>query len=248
MALHLYAIVLADHAVPDRTGVRDEGLGLVRSGGLAAVVSPVEPDADVTDADALAHLDVITSLLATGPLVPMRFGTIAPDADAVRQEVLDASRADFEEYLHATRDLVEVLVTVQFHEDAALRDIMSHDARLGDASRHAESMAERISLGEGVAERLVAAVREWSDELVRPAFAHAEAVTSLDTPEHTSARYALLVQRDRLADVDTEMSRLPSSVAHGAVPYDVEYVGPLPPLDFSLETTADDGGSSPWGW
>lgn len=248
MTLHLYAVVRADTDLPDRTGVQDEVLDVVRSDALAAVVSPVDADVEATEADVLAHLDVITSLLATGPVIPMRFGTIAPDPDAIRREVLDASCHEFTEHLRATSDVVEVLVTIHVDEDAALREVLSHDPGLGGSSRHTDSMAERIAVGENVAGRLAAAVREWSDDLVSGARGHAEAVAPLDTPEHTSTRFALLVRRDRLAGIDAELRHLPPAAGGGAVPYDVEYVGPLPPLDFPLQPTTDHGGSSLWGW
>lgn len=248
MALHLYAVVLGEHALPECKGIRNAEVDLVRSGEVAAVVSAVEANIDVTEADAIAHLDVITSLLATGPVVPMRFGTIAPDAEAVRHEVLVPSRVEFGEHLRATADVIEVLVTIHVDEAAALRAVVSREDRLGAASRDALSMPERIAFGEEIAQRLSAAVHAWSDELVQPACAHADAVTPLDTPDHTSARYALLVRRSRLADVDKELHRLPPTIADGTVPYDVEYVGPLPPLDFPLPASADHSGSSLWGW
>lgn len=248
MALHLYAVVDAEHAVPEGVGLRDGRLELVRSGDLAAVVSPIQPDVQVGEADAIAHLDVITALLATGPVAPIRFGTTAPDADAIRHEVLDAARPEYDEYLRTTSNVVEVVVTIDVDEDAALRAVITHDPGFGDSVRRPASVADRIALGQDIAAQLGTAVSQWSEDLVGPACAHADAVTPLDTPAHTSMRYALLVQRDRLADVDAELGRLPPAVAQGTVPYHVEYVGPLPPLDFPLPTTADRGDSSPWGW
>lgn len=248
MTLHLYAVVRAGTDLPDHAGVQGEALDIVTSGDLAAVVSPVDADIEATETDALAHLDVITSLLGAGPVIPMRFGTIAPDTDAVRREVIEPAYDEFTEHLRATADLVEVLVTIEVDEEAALREILSHDPGFGGASRGTGSMAERIALGEDIAGRLAAAVREWSDELVSGACGHAEAVATLDTPEHTTARFALLVRRDRLDSVDDDLRRLPAAAGQGGVPYDVEYVGPLPPLDFPLQSTVDTGGSSLWGW
>lgn len=246
MPLHVYAVVPGDQSPPDRTGVRDEPLDLVRSGALAAVVSGVDPDSEATEDDATVHLDVITALVATGPVVPMRFGTIAPDADAVRREVLDESRAALQEHLRATRDVVEAMVTIQFDEDAALAEILRRQPRRD--SWQAESLADKIALGESIAAGLVAHVHEWGDELMQPAVGVARAVTALDTPEHTTVRYALLVRRDRLADLDSEMAQLPPAVGGTTVPFAVEYVGPLPPVDFPLQPTSDGGGSSEWSW
>jgi gas vesicle protein GvpL/GvpF len=249
VTLHLYAVVLAETALPeDITGVQGQPVDVVPSDDLAAVVSTVDAAVEATETDAVAHLDVITSLLDNGPVIPMRFGTIAPDTDAVRREVIEPSRHEFAEHLRATSDVVEVLVTIELDEDAAIREILSRDDRSrSSAPWHAESLEDRIALGEDIAGRLSAAVQEWSDELVRAACGHTEAVVSLDTAEHTSVRLALLVRRDRLADVDAELRQL-APVAGHSVPYDIEYVGPLPPLDFPLQTTTDDSGSSLWGW
>ncbi|HEX3593127.1 MAG TPA: GvpL/GvpF family gas vesicle protein [Pseudonocardiaceae bacterium] len=246
MALHVYAVVTDEQDLPDRTGMRDEPLEPVRSGGLAAVVSRTEPDTEATEADVIAHLDVITDLVAAGPVIPMRFGTVAPDADAVRQEVLDDSRSEFEEYLRATRDVVETMVSIHFDENAALREIMRQDRERD--SWHADSMADKIALGQTVAESLSARVHEWGDELIQSTAGIAQAVQALDTPDHTAVRYALLVGRDRLADLDERMRGIRPAAAGGAVPYDVEYVGPLPPVDFPLQPTSDDHGTSRWGW
>jgi hypothetical protein len=248
MTLHVYAVVTEDQDLPDRAGLRDEPLEAVRSGGLAAVVSRTEPDIEATEADAVAHLDVITELITAGPVIPMRFGTVAPDADAVRQEVLDeSSRSYFEEYLRATRDLVETMVSIRFDENAALRAVMRQDG--GHDSWHAESMADKVALGQAIAESLTARVSEWGDELIQSTAAGvAQAMQALDTPDHTAVRYALLVGRDRLAELDERMRGMRPAAAGGAVPYDVEYVGPLPPVDFPLQPTSDEHGTSRWGW
>jgi len=42
--LHVYAVIDADRPLPDRTGVAGGELTAVRSGPLAAVVGPAEPD------------------------------------------------------------------------------------------------------------------------------------------------------------------------------------------------------------
>lgn len=246
MSLHVYAVVRDDQPLPDRTGVRGEPLDMVRSGGLAAVVSRADPDIEATEDDATTHLDVITALVATGPVAPMRFGTIAPDPDAVRQEVLEASHAEFDKHLRATSDVVETMVTIQFDENAALAEIV-RDAPERDSWR-AESMADKIAVGESIASSLVAHAREWGDQLIGPVADVAQAVTELHTPEHNAVRYAVLVRRDRLADLDAEMEQLPPSVGRTAVPFTVEYVGPLPPMDFPLQPTTDGDGSSRWGW
>lgn len=74
--------------------------------GLAVVVADVR-------GDAVSHLDVLCELVRTGPLLPLRFGTVAPDDDAVRAEVL---RAGLASQLDRLDGLVEVRVQLEFDE------------------------------------------------------------------------------------------------------------------------------------
>jgi hypothetical protein len=246
MTLHLYAVVDADHPLPEGGGLRGRPLHTVCSADLAAVVSPLDETEATTDEDAIAHLDVLTALVSDGPVVAMRFGTTAPDDDAVRAEVLEPSQRFFEENLRARADVVEVLVSMFFDENAALGTVL----RPGDRRRSSDegdSVAERIALGERVAARLADRVRLWGERLLTPVTDHAEDVVVLDAPEYTAVRYALLVHRDEMTAVDAEMRVMPLAAEQGAVPCEIEYVGPLPPLDFPVEPTAEEG-SSRWGW
>lgn len=238
--LRLYAVVDADRELPDQSGAHGAGLAMVRAEGLAVVVSHEDSADTGTDQDALDHLDVITSLVRDGPVIPLRFGTIAPDEAAVRDEVLTPSQDVFQQRLDATASVVEVVATVEFDEDAAVRAVMSGQAPTsGDGS-----LSDRVALGEEVVERLAAATEEWADELLGAVVEHAEAVMPLAPPEPASVRYAMLVRRDRLSDMDTEMQHVPLA---GVVPCHIEYVGPLPPVDFPARSAADDAPSR-WGW
>ncbi len=247
MMLHLYAVVGAEHPLPESLGLRGRPLRLVRSADLAVVVSPLDATEPATDEDAVAHLDVLSALVADGPIVAMRFGTVAPDDDAVRTEVLRPSRQLFEENLRARADVVEVLVSVYFDENAALGTVWTTRDRRRAPSAERDSVAGRIALGEQVADRLAERVRDWGERLLTPVTDQAEAVVVLDAPEYTAVRYALLVHRDDITAVDAEMRRMPLAAEKGAVPCEIEYIGPLPPLDFPVESTPDEG-SSRWGW
>jgi hypothetical protein len=109
-------------------------------------------------------------------------------------------------------------------------------------------MWERVRVGELVAEQLGPAVREWAAALVRPIIAHAEEVVELSAPDHVTARWALLVSRDSISNVYTEVDRVRDQAEHIAPPCDIEYVGPLPPIDFATEALTTEGTTSRWGW
>jgi len=102
VTLELYGVVRAGHPRASRLVVWDD---------LAMVVgdAPAEPDP-------AKHLAVVSALVEGGPVLPVRFGTVADDEEAVRTEVLapaaDAYRAD----LDRLDGLAEVHVCLRFTE------------------------------------------------------------------------------------------------------------------------------------
>src|SRR5256885_1493011 len=100
---YVYGVVRAGHPPISSKGVGKPPVDtrLVRSGPLAAAVSDVDDDFLVEENDARAHVHVLIDLLAGGPVIPIRLGTVAPDDDAVRAEVLDAARQDLVDCLEA---------------------------------------------------------------------------------------------------------------------------------------------------
>ena len=88
------------------------GVRAVVGDGLAVVVADLRADSRA-DVDAVSHLDVLCELVCTGPVLPLRFGTVAPDDDAVRAEVL---RAGLAPQLDRLDGLVEVRVQLEFDE------------------------------------------------------------------------------------------------------------------------------------
>lgn len=98
MSLHLFGVVRAAHEVP-----ADRNIRLVVLDDLAAAVR----EAPVA---AMPHFEVLSALVATGPVVPVVFGTLAESEEAVRADVL-APRADgLRAQLDRLADVVEVHV------------------------------------------------------------------------------------------------------------------------------------------
>jgi Gas vesicle synthesis protein GvpL/GvpF len=104
-SLYAYGITLADLALPEEvpslTG--GPGVGRIAAGELALLVSPVTSDQLRVDEDDLSesgrlatlargHDAVVRAAAATGPVLPLRFGTVVPDESAAHQ--LLAEHAD----------------------------------------------------------------------------------------------------------------------------------------------------------
>jgi hypothetical protein len=243
-SLLLYGVVRGDHplADPPPLGAGDPAgkVRLIRAGQVAAVVSPVAEPVRLADEDARRHLDVLLGLLADGPVVPLRLGSVAPDDDAVREEVLGEAAAGFRARLDALAGLVEVHVDADEDEMSAIRAVIAADPSLAGArSAYAEEadMSQRVALGErvadGVVHRRAAQSGRLLDEL-RP-FAVADAQRGpMGGPEDPVLRWAFLVYRnDGPGQQDLEHFDQAVEKARRDHPeLLIGHVGPLPAFHF----------------
>jgi len=252
MALQLYAIVRREHPVPPPAipGMELPPLRAVEWDKVAAVVRDVDEGEQLTEEDAVGHLDVLNQLMMSGPVLPMRFGMAAPDDDSVREEVLRSAEPELLRRLDEFDGFAEVRMDLRFDEDAALREVLATDeelrslaARSGGASA---DMDERIRLGETVTEHLTQWRQAHADDLLSGPTELAERSTSLEPPEPSVERRAFLVAMDRLPDMDDAVAEVREE--HPEI--DIEYIGPLPAYSF-LEltlTSAQPESESQWGW
>ena len=251
MVLLVHGIVRAQDAdleevrVPD--GLRPRA---VPAGPVAAVVSSA-PDHELTAEDAAPHLDLLVALVAADrPVLPVAFGTVAPDDDALRDEVLGPDADVLQQRLDAVTGLVELRLDLAFDIDssvAAVRDADPGLRRLAEQVRQpGAGLSERLALGEATALRVAEyetdLVDEWTDELEE--LAERSAVLHGD---EQLRRIAYLVRRDRLADADAAVGRLQEGLGDRAR---VEYVGPLPVYSFldDLDVRPEPQPTSRWGW
>lgn len=246
MALHVFGVVAAGTPVPDMSGVGEAPgpLCLVERGGLAAVVSELAQAGELTEDDAVRHLDVLCAVVATTAVLPLRFGTTAPDADAVREEILAPSADELSERLAALDGFVELRIDMFFDERQVLQEVVRLRPDLREIAARSGDMAERLGAGEAVTE----AVRQFTrDRGERAAGQLAGLVTRMELlpggQDPLEQRWALLVERERVPDIDAAVS-----VVGGELPEArLEYVGPFPVFDFPEATTESDSGSR-WGW
>jgi hypothetical protein len=163
--------VIRVYAVCDRPEVPPpEPLDAVRAGDVLAVFGPHVPPQEGAAADALWEYErVVEELMAERTVLPMRFGTVLPDAGALREAV--AARHDaFAERLAFVRGRVELGVRAigtttapAPSPDASGREYLL--ARLGSDHAAAE-------LHEPLAARAVASSRhpDGGGEILRAAY------------------------------------------------------------------------------
>src|SRR5690348_8475515 len=154
--LYVYAVVRADHSVPDALeGVGGAAVSLVRDGQLAVAVSAAPEPLVGRRRELLAHSATVEALWAQGPVLPMRFGVVAPDEDALRRDILDDPDGRLAERLEALADAAEMSVKVWHDEPTVLREVVSENREIAAlrarTQRSGGSYAEQIRLGEMVA-------------------------------------------------------------------------------------------------
>ncbi|OHV34187.1 GvpL/GvpF family gas vesicle protein [Pseudofrankia sp. EUN1h] len=263
-SLFLYGVVRDDHplADPPPLGVGDPPgpIRLVRRPPAAAVVSPVADPVRIADEDAERHLDVLVGLLADGPVIPLRLGSVAPDEDAVREEVLGEAAPELRRRLDTLDGLVEVHVDADEEETTAIRAVIEADPSLVGARGGfggETSMQTRMALGERVADGVILRRLHQAETLLeqlRPRSVADAGRGPMGGPEDPVLRWAFLVYRDAephhrdLEHFDQAVERVRGDHPELAI----EYVGPLPTFHFLDLTEPAEAASEPrhsrWGW
>lgn len=236
MSVYVYAITDAEHrlGVEGATGVGEDPapLRVVRAGRVAAVVSDAPDNLRAKRRDLKAHQDVLEALGRQGAVLPMRFGMLADDDDAVQAE-LGRRDEEFVRRLRAVEDRVEFNVKATQDEDAALLEVIRENAevqRLNELTRGGGgSYDDRIALGEAVSADVQARQTRMTEEIrqaLRP-LAHDESVGEPGGESFMSVSF--LVDRARAEEFANAVRKVSDDVGHGVV---LRVNGPLPPYSF----------------
>jgi Gas vesicle synthesis protein GvpL/GvpF len=249
MPLQLIGVVRRDHPPISGRGKDRLGVRLVESGELAAAVTELAEDAELHEEDATRHLDLLILLLRDGPVLPLAFGTVSPDEDAVRAEVLEPAADDLLRRLEAVDGYVEARLEIYFDESAALRDVMREDPRLrslAEESRGDSPLDTRIALGEAVSGHLQEWRRTHADAVLGMLGDAVVEIADLEATEPLQQRWAFLVREDGLDVLDEAVGKVRKALGTAAA---MEYVGPLPVYSFLGEPRVEPAQQrSAWGW
>jgi Gas vesicle synthesis protein GvpL/GvpF len=233
----VYGIVPAETPVDGApAGIAGAPVSRVAAGSLAALVSPVEADElRATRRDLLSHSAVLEHAVAAGPVLPLRFGTVLRDEDAVARELLEPRHDELAALLHRFERLVELRVKAFYVEEEVLKEIVRSDpaiARLREATRGASATAAypaRLRLGEAVAQALDARRQRDADSILSRLQPLAEDVVVEEADAQLALVASFLVDRDRVEAFDRAMDEL-ARAHQGLITF--KYLGPLPPHSF----------------
>jgi hypothetical protein len=233
----VYGIVPAEtplDGVP--AGIGGAPVDRVESGGLAALVSRVDgDDLRATRRDLMSHSAVLEHAIAAGPVLPLRFGTVLRDEDAVVSELLEPERDALTRLLEQFERLVELRVKAFYVEEEVLREIVRSDpaiAHLREATRDAPETAaypQRVRLGEAVARALETRRQGDAESIFARLRPLAEDAVVEEAGEGQALTASFLVARERVEAFDEAMDEL-ARTHDGRITF--KYLGPLPPHSF----------------
>jgi hypothetical protein len=237
VSTYVYAFTGASHPLPldglAGVGERKPALRLVRQDGLAAVVSDAPENLRAKRRDVEAHERVLDTLLAAGTVLPMRFGTVASDDEAVKAELASGAKR-YTRLLKRLAGKLEVNVKAVHREDAVLRELL-HDNRdlrdLSEALRAAGggSQQDKVEFGRQVSVALDARRSQDAERVVAELRPHASAHKLGPPVDGCFVNVSFLLAATEREDFEASLSQLRQELSELA---EIRLYGPLPPYSF----------------
>lgn len=243
-ACYVYGIVPSATRLPEGlvgVGAPAGQVRVIPHDGIAALVSEFDETRPLgTRDDLLAHETVLDTVALNDPTLPMRFGAVLEDTDAVVEELLAAHHGHFADVLADLEGHVQYTVKARYVEQVVLREVLAEEpevVRLRESTQQVPEDAgyyDRIRLGELVVKAL-ARKRDVDGQILVDALAPQAAAVSEHGPgdEKDMATVAFLVQH-------TDRAVFEDAVEDLARDWDgrarLRLLGPLAPYDF-----VDDG-------
>lgn len=236
MSTYVYGITRSSHpALPEKAnGVGDppRPVRILVHGELAALVSDAPENLRPKRRDLLAHQNVLGEAGTGGTVLPLRFGGVSPDDDAVLA-ALREREAHYLERLKSLDGKVEYNVKAAHDEEAVLHQVLVDNPELRALSQDHRAVGggtyeQKLALGERVA--VAVKHREARDAVLVQEALEGAAVECRPGPEGTGrlANLSFLVERDRAEDFTAAVEALGRD--HGHLVLQVN--GPLPPYSF----------------
>jgi hypothetical protein len=237
---YVYGIVPADIEVKkDAQGLGDPPgkVKVVRSGDIGALVSEVPLDASLGSPDDLmVYEHLLDAAAAETPVIPVRFGAVMTDPQAVADELLAPYHDEFVDALEQLEGRAEYVAMGRYVEDAVLQEVLSESpdiARQRDEIRGESpelTRNARIALGEAINNAISAKRDEDTQRLVDYLAPHTVAIKVREAVhEQDAAQVAVLVDLEREAEIAATLQKVGDEWS-GRV--NLRLLGPLAPYDF----------------
>jgi hypothetical protein len=218
-------------------GERGDIVHTVHFENLAAVVSnsPVV-EYENSRRNMMAHTVVLEEVMKRLSILPVRFGTVAPSAEVIQEQVLKRRLGELNGLLNEMDGQIEMGLKAIWYEGIVFEEIVHEQAtirRLRDEliGRTAEqTYYERIRLGEMI-ESAMGKKREQDAEhlleRLRPLAGRTQ--TNKVITDRMVLNAAFLIERQREAEFDRVVEQLDSEMGKRLM---FKYVGPVAPYNF----------------
>jgi hypothetical protein len=242
-ACYVYGIVPADaESNGDGRGVGEPPgrIGVIRRGEIAALVSKVHFGRPLgTPEDLTAHQKLLDAVVTAVPVLPLRFGAVMTDAQAVKDELLAHPHDEFVAALKELDGRAQYLVKGRYVEETILSEVLSELPAAEELREQLSGQPEdatrnvRIQLGE-IINQAVMAKREQDTAKVVDALGPYAAMSAVREPTHEldAAQVALLVELDREDELEDAVEVL-AREWEGRV--NLRLLGPMAPYDFVVK-------------
>ncbi len=237
---YLYAIITCPDACEFSTrgiGERGDAVYTINHGRLAAVVS----DSPIVEYDSnrrnmMAHALVLEEVMGNFDILPVRFGTIAPDLETVRERLLAHRYDEFTQLLGQMQGRIELGLKAFWYQDAVFKEVVQENEPirlLRDSlvnKSPSQSHFERIRLGEAV-EKALREKRLGDEEAIlsRVCPHVCKTRTNKTNGERMVLNAAFLVDRAKVPAVDDVVRKLDDDFGNRLL---FKYVGPAAPYNF----------------
>lgn len=218
-------------------GERGDTVHTIVHKGLAAVVSnsPVM-EYDQSRRNMMAHTSVLEELMEEFTVLPVRFNTVAPEADAIEERLLVPRHDEFTQLLGQIEKRVELGLKAFWHDGMIFKEVLQENDSIRKMRDSLEgksvngSYYERIQLGEEI-EKAMTKKRLADEEVIlsriRP---HVQKSRSNKTiGDRMVLNGAFLVDAAKELDFDEAVQKLDQELSDRLM---FKYVGPVPPYNF----------------
>jgi Gas vesicle synthesis protein GvpL/GvpF len=250
-ASYVYGIFPADIKLntDDVVGVGDPPgeLRIVRSGDLAALVSTVRLDRPIgTPEDLTAHAQIVDACTAEVSVLPIRFGAVLTDDEAVAAELLDANHDEFLAALRQLDGTAQFVVKGRYDERAVLEEVLAGNREAGELQETIQGADPdatrdlRIRLGEAINDG-VAARREADTRVLGERMRGRCVASNVREPSHEldAVNVAFLLKSGQDDELRAVIDQLAADWQGRA---ELRLVGPMAAYDFVVSADAPTGG------
>jgi len=204
---------------------------------LAAVISD-SPLASYESSrrNMMAHTLVLEEVMREFTILPVRFGTVAPTAEAISEKLLKRRHDELSALMNEIEGRVELGLKAFWYEESLFQEIVDENPSIRDFRDSLANLSpqqsyyDRIRLGEMVEKKL----REKREAEAESIMAHLSPIACRSKANSTISdrmilNAAFLVDKSREPEFDREVNRLDEEKGHLEM---FKYVGPAPPYNF----------------